>query len=156
MSSEAHCCVTANLVHASASPTYSTAHTAYKSVLLVSHTFVSGDNHLPRRYWKNPVTRFSDVVFFTATSLKGKTDPPSFSSLFPVLSPFHSHPSAEERPLINGCFYEACSFVLSVVQRSHAALDVPNQPPLICSASSTIPSTSSSMPELIQSACMEL
>lgn len=26
-------------------------------------------SHLPRRYWKNPVTRFRDVVFFTATSL---------------------------------------------------------------------------------------
>lgn len=69
MSSEAHCCVTANLVHASASPTYSTAHTTYKSVLLVSLTFVSGDEHLPRRYWKNPVTRFRDVVFFIDTSL---------------------------------------------------------------------------------------
>lgn len=47
-------------------------------------------------------------------------------------------------------------FVLSVVQRSHATVDVPNQPPLLCSASSTIPGTSSSMALLIQSACREL
>lgn len=85
-----------------------------------------------------------------------KVVPPSFFSVFPVLSPAHSHPSARERPLMEGCFYEAGGFVLSVLQRSHATVDVPNQPPLLCSASSTIPGTSSSMPMLIQSACREL
>lgn len=85
-----------------------------------------------------------------------EVDPPSFCSIFPVLSPSHSHLPAGERPLMEGCFYEAGGFVLSVVQRSHATVDVPNQPPLLCSASSTIPGTSSSMALLIQSACREL
>lgn len=47
VSSEAHCCVTANLVHASASPTYSTAHTTYKSVLLVSLAHISEEMSIP-------------------------------------------------------------------------------------------------------------
>lgn len=220
MSSEAHCCVTAKLVHASASPTYSTAHTTYKSVLQVSLTHASlerWDDHLPRRYWKNPVTRFRDVVFLTATSLnwaivmcctlavflsvtlsvclwrchpnrkceKEEKDQLSFFSfrkqnragctafpgerltlplsllLFLFCPPLNTHTHVHtsrlrERPLMEGCFYEAGVFVLSVVQRSHATVDVPNQPPLLHSASNTIPSTSSTIPVLIQSARREL
>lgn len=36
-----------------------------------------------------------------------EVEPPSFCSIFPVLSPSHSHLPAGERPLMEGCFYEA-------------------------------------------------
>lgn len=75
--------------------------------------------------------------------------PLSFLSCPPLA---HS-PWSGERRLMEGCFHESGGFVLSVVQRSHATVDVPKQPPLLCSASSTIPGTSSSMPVFIESAC---
>lgn len=77
--------VTAYLDHASVSPTFSEAQTTCKSELLAPTVLKypvrweeTRMSHLPRRYWKNPVTRFRDVVFFTAMSLKWAIVHPAF------------------------------------------------------------------------------